>query len=1793
MNTSSTNRLYQLLPAIYRERAIYRDSDPDPGELKHLLEIIENALESLETDIGDLYENWFIETCDDWVVAYIGDLLGVGGIGGRNNVFNQHSQAGVYGQQESRAYVANTLAYRRRKGTAPVLEQLVRDVTGWRARAVEFFDRLAITQNLNHLRLDNTTVNLKAPNRLQLLGSPFEQKVAYSAELLQVATGQGKYNVANIGLFIWRLQSYPIYRGTAHAVQDQNLAKDWLGRCYTFNPLMDSLSVPLFNPPQPETDITDLAKEINVPGQLRTDPSYDGYQGQKLAFQIFVNGQSTPIPPQEVLITHLYSSKDPQGWILPQERPQPAISGTPQPTKVVAVDPESGRIAFLDQVPPSQVEVTYAYGFSADMGGGPYDRSDTMAQIPPETLPHPSDRFFPSLYWEVEQACSGSPNPLADAVQTWNGTVKAWQACYDQTFIPLARIEIPKQRVQQASLQSLGEPLRPRWQFGIVTGSNLIADLGSKQLIITPGQAIDAQGRLINLNQNTLIDLDKITPRLPRKQPLLVTLSYWADRLTPSYELNVISPAQLEDYPEETYVRLGSIGLDAEGKIETLTESGSSSCRAGTIHAGIVEGLTVLTPCDVLEAIVTPGLAVDRLGQVILLDRNIPLDLRHYQGQTIWVAIAYADSPSGGNWQLYILLNEDAQDQTRYPLDRYIRLAKLSVPQIQITQQEMPSSLRRQFIAGIVQGLCVKADVGDRTVTITAGKALDETGQEIVLERDYRLKGLGRYCNPLDQPVTLAIVYRQTSIGPDWQLKILRANDAANSEEQYLRLATLQISPTGRIKAKTDISSKFKPGVIKNTLQVTATQSGCIRVSDGKAVDRLGQVVTLKQSCEVDLSKYPGRALVLFIADQQGQGWKALESQDVETTDVEQSWRHLGTVPEPPPKPQTAVQPPKTGVIVIKDNHTYVGDLTIEIPTSQNLQLRFQLLAASGYRPHVQGNVFVRGIVDPDSRQSPEFESGACLLNGLLMEGKLTIRPGDLRQFSINHCTLVPKSSWGLLVEAVQPAQNLADRPDSDGDSSQSDSHPADDCNETGGFLFLLLAVFCLIIQLFKIGFNSHHLSPRQRLEQLTQYMMAEIEKLWCAFQEELYQCQRLDTASNPNSSAAGICDWLCGEPEKDELDGDNADLEITINHSIVGPVSLASSVPDLVIQDSIVDEGSTTLEKENGQAALAIAAPGSEVDIQRSTILGTTNVRHLVASTSLFTGVISVVDRQRGCMRFCYVPVGSKTPLRYRCQPDLALQELPNLPVEVTALMIKPTDHKPLLGTSGQGVLQLIESPSSTPPETWDKTNLTDQFITALARYDRSDGTTVFWAGAAAGKMFWCLSDQLKWQSIEAKLINSDITALLTYTQPLSGTISSQGTTITGVGTAFTAELHPGDTITVWLQDREHPRTVNTIESVTSLTIDEAFTSDLPPGTPFKISFLLAGTAGNGVWRFTESGGTWTQKPISQGIEAYSISSLAIDSQRRIFAGTTSGVFRWSAKRQRWQAVNQGLTRLQITALVVDANDQLFAGTTEGFVFRSLDRGKHWTSVSNGLTRARVTSMVVQSITGQGQLDSTTLVVTEINDSDPTLVTIEEKIAKHLKRGSTITISNQTRVIQSIQGTTLKLNAEFCPDLAGGVTFTSHYLFVGTAGNGIWRSPNKGNTWEAVSLSVMRQQITALAVDAERHTIWAGSAIGSVFRSHNHGEQWQAVNQGLKDVDKLIPILLQIQPRFTTTNYGPAAYAQLSQSCPQEIRQGSEDGSEIGTFNLLRQSQREDNLQALLDEYLRFGLKAGIFYMT
>jgi hypothetical protein len=312
------------------------------------------------------------------VVPYIGQLLGIRGL-----------HPGLPGTFSLRAFVANTLAYRRRKGTAAMLEQLARDTTGWNARAVEYFELIRATQHINHIRAHSkSTPDLRQSDALQLLETPFDT-VSHTTDIRSIARQRGKHNLDNVGLFLWRLTSYVMEGATAHAMDDPD------GRCYTLNPL--GCDTPLFNRPQAEMEITHLAEEINVPGRLRRLSLYRElesrrqalkvgemlpvqYFGKQPVLEVFLGGAENPLLPEEIIISDL-SGWDTAGWAAPSSEEFDRYDGEKYKSKV-AIDPELGRLVLLDNDEiPECVRVSYAYGFSGDIGGGPYDR----ATIPHET----------------------------------------------------------------------------------------------------------------------------------------------------------------------------------------------------------------------------------------------------------------------------------------------------------------------------------------------------------------------------------------------------------------------------------------------------------------------------------------------------------------------------------------------------------------------------------------------------------------------------------------------------------------------------------------------------------------------------------------------------------------------------------------------------------------------------------------------------------------------------------------------------------------------------------------------------------------------------------------------------------------------------------------------------------------------------------------------------------------------------------------------------------------------------------------------------------------------------------------------------------------------------------------------------------------------------------------------------------------------------------------------------------------------------------------------------------------
>jgi len=372
-------RLFELLPMVYRIRDAQRNGPSQSalppatemerlkserqtaGPLKALLWVIADQIAIIEEDLAQLYDDQFIETCAEWVVPYIAELIG-------HPVRQDIAVEGI----SPRAQVANTIRYRRRKGTSSMLEQLARDATNWDARVVEFFERLSCTQHVNHPRPGSFySPDLRHWEPLERVNTAFD-RLGHTIDVRGSGSGTGKYGVSIIGVFLWRLKSCTLTKSTALGVSklDERGGGQRDHRQFLFHPL--GLDTQLFTNPVSEDQIAHLAEPINVSmpiSHVVLQHCLEQYYGRDRSVLIEAR-ENNAAPYREVPAADI-EVRNLSGWeYVPGE-------------KKVAVDPVLGRMVFgVDQKSPPRV--TFCYGFSDDVGGGEYDR---FATFEPRTRP--------------------------------------------------------------------------------------------------------------------------------------------------------------------------------------------------------------------------------------------------------------------------------------------------------------------------------------------------------------------------------------------------------------------------------------------------------------------------------------------------------------------------------------------------------------------------------------------------------------------------------------------------------------------------------------------------------------------------------------------------------------------------------------------------------------------------------------------------------------------------------------------------------------------------------------------------------------------------------------------------------------------------------------------------------------------------------------------------------------------------------------------------------------------------------------------------------------------------------------------------------------------------------------------------------------------------------------------------------------------------------------------------------------------------------------------------------------
>jgi hypothetical protein len=420
---TEVDRLYRLLPAIYRIR-----DEEQGGPLRALLSVIAEQVAVLHEDLAQRYDDHFIETCADWVVPYIGDLVGTTPLFDAGRVRQPETAAARFGDltgpallpevaQRGRADVAKTISYRRRKATRPMLEELARDVTGWPAHVVEFFERLIWAQCVrNHLRpASHATPDVRRVEPLGRIAGPFEA-ASHAVDVRRIGQLDGWYNIRNIGFFLWRLRSYEAVAVAARRVGGPGDFR------FHVSPL--GHPAPLFSRWRPHGDASGVATERHVPGPIRAAAFYEdlhaylalapprpgvtdfyglfgGFASPAMPTapdrSLLVVRDGVPVPPDDVRCMDLSAWQQPSG-------------------PVVGIDVRLGRLAFGSGFEPAQrVEVCYHYGFSADLGGGTYPRRSWLVR-----------GSLPALRLAVDQsgATAGSVTSLGAALSAWQAAGK-------------------------------------------------------------------------------------------------------------------------------------------------------------------------------------------------------------------------------------------------------------------------------------------------------------------------------------------------------------------------------------------------------------------------------------------------------------------------------------------------------------------------------------------------------------------------------------------------------------------------------------------------------------------------------------------------------------------------------------------------------------------------------------------------------------------------------------------------------------------------------------------------------------------------------------------------------------------------------------------------------------------------------------------------------------------------------------------------------------------------------------------------------------------------------------------------------------------------------------------------------------------------------------------------------------------------------------------------------------------------------------------------------------------------
>ncbi len=360
MSDTAADRLYALLPSIMRRRdgdagaataarlGFERGLTDEDGPLKALLGILGTELAVLEAEAEALYDDHFIETCADWVVPYIGALIGA-------RIVDTGDAA------SARRQVADTIANRRGKGTARSLARRAAGLMGPPAEAIEYFQHLVTALHLDYPGTNPPmSVALHGP-RPPLPGDP----TRIGQHVPEIRASGGTFAVPFIGVRSWPMEAL-----TFAELVPTPIAGGDPGR-FRLSPIGDDMALwrspGIDDPNAPRLSLDEIPGPLGLrdtAARHQQQPPGPAY-GRSLALSI----DGTVVRDTQICFCNLEDSlAGPASW---------NGRGRADDLDRVRIDPERGRL----MLPPTMLGLTadslrlfVHYGAATRVGGGGYDR---------------------------------------------------------------------------------------------------------------------------------------------------------------------------------------------------------------------------------------------------------------------------------------------------------------------------------------------------------------------------------------------------------------------------------------------------------------------------------------------------------------------------------------------------------------------------------------------------------------------------------------------------------------------------------------------------------------------------------------------------------------------------------------------------------------------------------------------------------------------------------------------------------------------------------------------------------------------------------------------------------------------------------------------------------------------------------------------------------------------------------------------------------------------------------------------------------------------------------------------------------------------------------------------------------------------------------------------------------------------------------------------------------------------------------------------------------------------------